>query len=155
MERSKGYRLKTLRMHPEEISVIDRACQVLEIDRATLLTDAAHFEATRLGIRFSSEPVPPLKKSWPYIPDRGDEPTGVRVTITMNRLMSELVGRAAQHTHTSEPLFIIGSALTYIGRIQKTFTGSSEDTPEEAREIRRKLEAIKVPPRYQYRRGKP
>jgi hypothetical protein len=146
--------MKTLRLHPAEIAIIDGACDVLEIDRATLLSDGAQFEATRLGIRFSTEPVAPLTKSWPYAPDRGKKPTEVRVTITMNRLTHELVARAAQYTHTSEPIFIIGATLAYIGRVQKTFLGTSEDTPEEAREIQRKLEAIKLPPQFQYRRAR-
>jgi hypothetical protein len=30
--------MKTLRLHPAEIAIIDGACDVLEIDRATLLT---------------------------------------------------------------------------------------------------------------------
>ena len=153
MEHPRRFKMKTLRLFPSESSIIDQACEALEIDRATLLTDAAHFEATRLGVRFTTEPLPPLVKSWPYNPERGDEPTGVRVTITMNRLMHELVARAAEHVHTSEPRFIIGATLAYIGRLQKSYRGITEDTPEEAAAIRKKLEAIKLPAQYQYRRA--
>ena len=145
--------MKTLRLYPNEYSIINRACEALGIDRATLLTDASHFEATRLGVRYSTEPLAPLMKSWPYEPERGDEPTGVRITITMNRLMLELVTRAAEHVHTSEPRFIIGATLAYIGRVQKSYRGITDDTPEEAAVIRKKLEAIKLPAQYQYRRG--
>ncbi len=152
-ERVTAYRLKTLRLLPEEDRIIEKACAVLRnLDRATLMTDAAVFFAQRLGIYYSFDPPPPLKSSWPYIPDRGEEPTGVRLSITANVLAEELIARAARHVHTTEPLFIIGSTLAYIGRLQKCFSGSELDTPEEAVEIRKKLDSIKLPAQYQYRR---
>lgn len=152
-ERETAYRMKTLRLHPQEERLIEKACAALKnLDRATLMSEASVFQAMRLGIYYSFDPPPPLKASWPYIPDRGDEPTGMRLTITMNLLDEELVARAARHVHTSEPLFIIGSTLAYIGRLQKCFSGAELATPEEAVEIRKKLEAIKLPEQYQYRR---
>ncbi len=151
--RETAYRLKTIRLLPEEDRVISKACAALKnLDRATLMTDAAVFHAMRLGVDYSSDPPPPLKATWPYIPSRGDEPTGVRLSITMNVVAEELVARAARLVHTSEPLFVIGSTLAYIGRLQKCFTGSELATPEEAAAIRKKLEAIQLPQQYQYRR---
>jgi hypothetical protein len=151
--RETAYQMKTLRLLAEEERLIDKACAALKnLDRATLMTTAAVFHANRLGIYYSFDPPPPLKSSWPYIPDRGDEPTGVRLTITMSLLDEELVARAARHVHTSEPLFLIGSTLAYIGRLQKCYTGSERGTPEEAIEIRKKLDAIKLPEQYQYKR---
>ena len=152
--RETAYRMKTLRLLQEEERVLDKACAALKsLDRATLMTDAAVFFAHRLGIYYSFDPPPRLKTSWPYIPHRGDEPTGVRLTITMNIVAEELVARAARHVHTTEPLFVIGSTLAYVGRLQKCFTGSEQATPEEAVETRKKLEAIKLPAQYQYKRS--
>jgi hypothetical protein len=71
----------------------------------------------------------------------------------MDILLDELVARAARLVHTSEPSFILGSTLAYVGRLQKCFTGESCTTPEEAAEKIRKLRVIKLPSRYEYRQG--
>ena len=147
-----GFRMKSLRLMQAEMSIIDRACAALDIDRARLMADASFFHAMRLGVQFSADPPRRLKESWPYVPPRGEEPTGVRVSITMDILLDELVARAARLVHTSEPSFILGSTLAYIGRLQKCFTGESCPTPEEAAEKIRKLRAIKLPAQYQYQR---
>jgi len=150
VERSKAFRNKTMRVHPREDALIDRACAALHgVDRSTFMSEAVLFEASRLGVRFTAEPLKPLRTSWPYIPDR-EESTGVRFTITLSPVLMEIVSRAAAHVHTSEPLFMIGATLAYIGRLQKCFRGEAEDTPEEAAEIRRKLAAIRLPAQYQY-----
>ena len=152
----KAYAIKTLRLHPEEVLAIDRACAALNsLDRATLMSEAALVQAMRLGVYYSSDSPPPLRASWPYIPPRGDEPTEIRLSITMNVVAEEIVARAARHVHTSEPLFIIGSTLAYIGRLQKCFNGSELSTPEEAAAVRKKLQAIRLPSQFQYEgRGK-
>ncbi|HET6412379.1 MAG TPA: hypothetical protein VFG53_09980 [Anaeromyxobacter sp.] len=147
-----GFRMKSLRLMQAEMSIINRACAALDIDRARLMADASFFHAMRLGVQFSADPPRRLKESWPYVPPRGEEPTGVRVSITMDILLDELVGRAARLVHTSEPSFILGSTLAYIGRLQKCFTGESCPTPEEAAEKIRKLRAIRLPAQYEYRR---
>jgi len=136
-----------------ELALIDKACDALGMDRAGLISEAALFEATRLGVRYSVEPLPRLTRSWPFLPDRGDEPTGARISTTISRSLNELVKRAAEHVHASEPLFLVGSTLAYIGRLQNSFEGLAEDSPEEAASLRRKLAAIKLPRQYQYRPG--
>jgi hypothetical protein len=151
--RDSAFQTKTIRLLPQEDLIIDKACAAMKhIDRSTLMTSASVFHAHRLGIDFSYEPPPRLQKSWPYIPLRGDEATGVRLTITVDIGAEELIQRAAYHVHTTEPLFIIGSTLAYIGRLQRCFTGSARATPEEAAEIKKKLDAIKLPAQYEYRR---
>jgi hypothetical protein len=153
VERGKPYRLKTLRLHPHEDDAIDAACSALwGVERAALMSDASLFEATRLGIRFSAEDPPPLTAPWPYLPARGDEPTGVRVSITLSLSVLEVVDRAAIYVQASEPLFIVGATLAYIGRLQSQFRGLHAGTPEEAEELRKQLKAIVLPPQYQYRR---
>ena len=153
MERSKSFRTKTLRLHPLENAIFDRACEALNgMERTQLMQEAIISEASRLGIRWTAEPPPPLKAPWRYLPDRGDEPTGVRVSITVSLSVAELISRAAQHLETSEPLFIIGATLAHIGRLQKFFQANHADSPEEAREIRAALERIKLPSQYQYQR---
>jgi hypothetical protein len=153
VERGTAYRLKTLRLHPHEDRAINEACSaLLGIERAALMSEASMFEATRLGIRFSAEPPPPLTTAWPYLPERGEEPTGVRVSITISLSVLELIQRAADYVHASEPLFIIGSTLAYIGRLQSQLKGLHADTPAEAEELQRKLKAIELPSQYQYRR---
>jgi uncharacterized protein (DUF1778 family) len=152
VERSRAFGMKTLRLLPAEDRILDSACAALQgLDRATLIMEAALFEANRLGIRHSAEDPPKFKGTWPFAPDRGDEPTGVRLTITLSLSTLELVGRAAKHVGTSEPLFLIGSTLAYIGRLQKQFRGTHADSPDLAVEIRKTLEAIRLPPRYHYR----
>jgi uncharacterized protein (DUF1778 family) len=150
--RGKSFRTKTLRLHPLEDSIIDRACAAMNgMERTQLVQEAVLAEANRLGIRWSAEPVEPLLVSWPYLPDR-DEPTEVRVSISVSLSVAEIISRAAEHVHASEPFFIIGATLAHVGRLQKLFRGVHADSPEEARQIRSELEAIQLPPRYQYRR---
>ncbi len=107
-------------------------------------------EASRLGIRWTAEPVEPLKRSWPYLPARGDEPTGVRVSVTVSLSVAELISRAAEHVHASEVMFIVGATLAHIGRLQKFFRAVHADSPEEARVIKAALERIKLPAQYRY-----
>ena len=149
----KSFRLKTLRLYPREDSIIDRACAALNgMERSQLVQEAALVEAGRLGIRWSVGTPRPLASSWPYMPERGEEPTGVRVSITVSLSSAELITRAAEYVHASEPLFLIGATLAHIGRLQKCLRVIHADTPEEAREIRAKLERIKLPAQYQYPR---
>ena len=122
------------------------------MERTELMQEAVINEAARLGIRWSSDPVGPLATSWPYLPERGDEPTEVRVSITVSLSVAELITRAAEHVHASEPMFIIGATLAHIGRLKACFKVIHAETPEEARAIRADLDKIKLPPRYQYPR---
>ncbi len=153
MERSKSFRTKTLRLHPLENSIFDAACAAFNgMERTQLMQEAVISEASRLGIRWTAEPAPPLKTAWPYMPQRGEEPTGVRVSITVSLSVAELITRAAEHVHASEPMFIIGATLAHIGRLQQFFRAIHVDRPEEAQAIRAELERIKLPPQYQYAR---
>jgi len=147
----KSFRVKSLRLHPREDSIIDRACAALNgMERSQLVQEAALLEASRLGIRWSVGTPRPLTASWPYMPQRGEEPTEVRVSVTVSLSSAELITRAAEYVHASEPLFLIGSTLAHIGRLQRCLRVIHAETPEEARDIRAKLERIKLPPQYQY-----
>jgi uncharacterized protein (DUF1778 family) len=151
--RGKSFRTKTLRLHSVEDSIIDRACAALNgMERTQLMQEAVLAEVCRLGIRWSVEPPEPLAVSWQYLPERGDEPTEVRVSISVSLPVAELITRAAEHVHASEPHFIIGATLAYIARLQKCFRAIHAETPEEARHIRTELEKINLPAQYQYRR---
>ena len=149
----KSFRTKTLRLHPIENRIFDQACEALNgMERTQLMQESVIHEAARLGVRWTVEPAPPLTSSWPYMPDRGDEPTEVRVSITVSLPVAEVITRAAEHVHASEPMFIIGATLAHVGRLKACFKGIHADTPEEARAIRAGLDKIKLPPRYQYPR---
>ena len=153
VEHGKSFRTKTLRLHPQENLVFEQACEALNrMERTQLMQEAVIFEAARLGIRWSVDPVEPLESSWPYMPQRGDEPTEVRVSITVSLSVAEIITRAAEHVHASEPMFIIGATLAHIGRLKACFKAIHADTPEEARAITAALEGIKLPARYQYPR---
>ncbi len=76
--RSKSFRTKTLRLHPLENSIIDRALEALNgMERTQLVQEAVISEASRLGIRWTREPPEPLKVPWPYLPDRGEREAAV------------------------------------------------------------------------------
>src|SRR5512147_2553508 len=153
MKRSKSFRTKTLRLHPLENAIIDAACEALNgMERTQLVQEAVIFEAARLGIRWTSEVPPPLERPWPSLPDRGDEPTGVRVSVTVSLSVAELLSRAAEHVHASEVMFIVGATLAHIGRLQKWFKADHANSPEEARAIKSALERIKLPAQYVYPR---
>lgn len=153
LERSKSFRTKTLRLLPLENAIFDAACEALNgMERTQLMQEAVIFEAARLGIRWTAEVPPPLERPWPYLPDRGDEPTGVRVSITVSLSVAELITRAAEHVGASEPMFIIGATLAHIGRLQRFFQAAHADSPDEARAIRSTLESIRLPSQYKYSR---
>jgi hypothetical protein len=120
------------------------------MERTQLMQEGVIQEAARLGVRWTVEPVAPLASSWPYMPDRGDEPTEIRVSITVSLPVAEIITRAAEHVHATEPLFIIGATLAHVGRLKACFKAIHADTPEEARAICAALEKIKLPSRYQY-----
>ena len=150
VERGKSFRTKTLRLHPLENLIFDQACEALNnMERTQLMQEAVIFEAARLGVRWTVEPAAPLTSSWPYMPQR-DEPSEVRVSITVSLSVAEIITRAAEHVHASEPMFIIGATLAHIGRLKACFKVIHADTPEEARAICADLEKIKLPPHYQY-----
>ena len=150
-ERGKSFRTKTLRLHPLENLVFEQACAALNgMERTQLMQEAVIHEAARLGVRWTVEPPPPLASSWPYMPERGDEPTEVRVSITVSLPVAEIITRAAEHVHASEPMFIIGATLDHVGRLRACFKAIHADTPEEARAITAALGKIKLPQRYQY-----
>ena len=153
VERSKSFRTKTLRLLVGESKIIDRACDALNgMERSQLVQEAVIAEATRLGIRWTASAVEPLKKPWPYMPERGEEVTADRISITVSLSVAELISRAAEHVHASEPFFIAGATLAHIGRLQAFFTAAHADSPEEARAIKAALEKIRLPPQYQYPR---
>lgn len=150
-ERGKSFRTKTLRLHPHEIQLIDQACAALNgMERTQLMQEGALAEAARLGITFAAEgPAPRLTTSWPYMPERGQEPTEIRISITLSLPIAELIARAAQAIHASEPMFVIGSTLAYIGRLKASFTANAADSPEEAEELLARLARIELPPLYE------
>lgn len=146
-----SYITKTIRMHPLENAAFDQACDALGgLERAQLIQEAVLFEAFRLGTYFTVGAPEPLRGPWPYLPDRSDEPTEVRVSISMRVTVAELMTRAAEHVGASEPLFIIGSAMAYIGRLQECYQGSHAATPQDARESRAALKRIRLPEQYRY-----
>ncbi len=152
-EHRKSFRTKTLRLHPLENQIFEQACEALNsMERTQLMQEAVIHEAARLGVRWTVEPAPPLTSSWPYMPQRGDEPTEVRVSISVSLPVAEIITRAAEHVHASEPMFIIGATLAHIGRLKACFKAIHAETPEEARDIRAGLDKIKLPPQYQYPR---
>ena len=116
------------------------------MERTQLMQEAVICEASRLGIRWTAERAPPLTTPWRYMPDRGDEPTGVRVSITVSLSVAELITRAAEHVGASEPMFIIGATLAHIGRLQRFFQAVHADSPEEARAIRPRSRGSSFPP---------
>ncbi len=147
----KSFRTKTLRLHPLENLIFEQACAALNgMERTQLMQEGVIHEAARLGVRWTVESPPPLRSSWPYMPQRGDEPTEVRVSISVSLPVAEIITRAAEHVHASEPMFIIGATLAHIGRLKACFKGIHADTPEEARDIRTGLDKIKLPPQYHY-----
>ena len=143
--------LRTIRMLPVEHSLITQACAALNgIERSLLVQEAVQWEAARLGICWNTEPSRPLAVPWPYLPDREDEITAARTSITVSLALADLA-KCAEHVHTSEPQFIIGATLAYIGRLQALFRGTRADTPENAKGIRAELRAIKLPAKYRCR----
>lgn len=152
MVKGKSFRRVTVRLHPIEESIIERACAALNgVERSLLMQEGVLAETNRLGICWSTERPPPLTAPWPYMPDRGDEPTEARVCVSVSHALAELIRRAREHVHASAPQFIIGSTLAYVGRLQRCFEGLSAQTPEEGARMRAALRKIKLPAHYQYR----
>jgi len=148
-----SYIVKTIRLLMYEDSVFDAACEALGgLERAQLMQEAVLFECIRLGVRYSATRPPPLKRPWPYLPTRDGETTDVRISISMRVTVAELMATAAAHVDVSEPLFIIGSTMAYIGRLQACYEGARAASEEAAHETRSALRKIRLPERYRYRR---
>ncbi len=148
-----SYIVKTIRLTRLEDVIIDAACDALGgLERAQLMQEAVLAETSRLGVRYTLLPPPPLEKPWPYLPERGGEDvTEVRVSISMRITVAELMSIAAKHVNASETLFIVGSTLAYVGRLQRCYEGVQAVSPEAAKETRAALRAISLPSRYRYR----
>jgi hypothetical protein len=148
-----SYIVKTIRLLNIEDAIFNRACEALGgLERAQLMQEAVLFEAFRLGVRYSAGRPPPLEEAWPYLPERdGEETTGVRISISMRITVAELMSIAAEHVKVSEPLFIVGSTLAYVGRLQSCYRGVQSESPEAAKEARAALRKIRLPERYLYR----
>jgi hypothetical protein len=148
-----SYIVKTIRLTEMEYRAFERACDALGgLERGQLMQEAVLFEAFRLGVRYSAGRPPPREEPWPYLPERrGEEVTGVRVSISMRITVAELMSIAAEHVGASETLFIVGSTLAYVGRLQSCYQGLQAASAEDARETRAALRKIKLPERYQYR----
>ena len=141
-----------IRLHAYEDEIINQACEALNgLPRSTLMQEAVLTETARLGIRWSAEEPAYLGAPWPYMPERGEEATEVRVNVSMSMAVCELLRRGAAHVHASEPQFVVGATLAYVGRLQRLFKGVSAETPGEAAKIRDALQRIKLPSQYQYR----
>jgi hypothetical protein len=146
-----SYIVKTIRLLALENFVFDSACDALGgLERAQLMQEAVLFEAFRLGVRYSESEPPPLKQPWPFLPDRGEDATDVRVSISMRVTVAELMSIAAEHVKASETLFIVGATLAYVGRLQRCYQGTHAASPETARETRAALRKIRLPERYRY-----
>jgi hypothetical protein len=103
-------------------------------------------------VRYSASRPPPLEEPWRYLPDRGgDDVTGVRVSVSMRITVAELMSIAAEHVKTSETLFIVGSTLAYVGRLQSCYQGVYAASPDAGKEARAALRKLRLPERYRYR----
>ena len=140
-----------IRLTDAEDAILDRACDALGgLEKSQLVQEAVLAEASRLGIRWSVERPPKLQKPWSYTPVR-TEGTGHRVGVTVSVAMAELARRAAEHVGTSQPNFMLGAVLAYVGRLQRFFDGSEAETPEDGAKMKAALQRIQLPPQYRYR----
>jgi hypothetical protein len=146
-----SYIVKTIRLLVYEDMVFDQACDALgNLERAQLMQEAVLFECCRLGVRYSIARPRPLKHPWPYRPTRDGEVTGVRISISMRNTVAELMEAAARHVDVSEPLFIVGSTLAYIGRLQSQYEAKCVAAEEARLETQGALRKIRLPERYRY-----
>ena len=146
-----SYITKTIRLQPTENAIFDQACDALGgLERAQLMQEAVLFEAFRLGVYFTVNTPEPITQPWPYLPDRSEEPTEARVTISLRVTVAELMARAAEFVQVSEPLFIVGATMAYVGRLQACYQGARAASPADARDSRAALRRIKLPEQYRY-----
>lgn len=61
---------------------------------------------------------------------------------------------ALKHVNANATLFIVGSTLAYIGRLQSCYQGTHATSADNARKARTALRQIKLPVRYRYRAEK-
>jgi hypothetical protein len=143
-----SYIIKPIRLLAIEDLIFDHACDALGgLERAQLMQEAVLFEACRLGVSYSSRSPLPLKTPWPYLPERGDGPTVARTSISLRVTVAEMMSIAAKHVNATEPLFIIGSTLAHIGRLQRFYRGLRTRSGQ-ASKVRAALQRIELPPRY-------
>lgn len=147
----KSFKQLWIRMLAVEDKIVDQACDALNgMERSQLMQEASYAEAYRLGIQWDKKPPPPLTERWQYLLVREDN-SEVRVCISVSIPGAELIERAASHVRVSEPRFVLGSTLAYIGKLQALLVGLGVKDVEEAAKIRTKLRKIKLPAQFQYR----
>ena len=123
-----SYIIKTIRLHVAEDAIFNSACDALGgLERAQLMQEAVLFECSRLGVRFSAEPPPPLRKPWPYLPERGDGATGVRISISLRVTVAELMSIAAARRRQRDPV--------HRGRDARVRGAAAELLPRDAAEL--------------------
>jgi len=142
------YHRWTLWLNSVELSAIDAACEALHgIGRSQLVHDAAVEEAHRLGFSWTANSEPSaLEEPWPYLPDRSKHSTSKRICVSVALAVAELVARAAQHIGTSEPQFLVGATMAYIGRLQARWVyATAEGRPVP---VKGALQKIRLPSMY-------
>lgn len=112
------------------------------------MQEAVLFEACRLAIAYDARSPLPRGVCWPYLPERGHARTAVRISISLPVTIAELMSIAAEHVHASEPLFVVGSTLAYIGRLQRCYRGLHAVSSREAHRVRTALQRISLPSQY-------
>lgn len=152
-----AYVLRTIRLMLDEFDAIKTACAALGQEYAhleeerrpkkgkedeplypqsNLLQDALSEAVHQLGIYAGTRTPKKPDKPWPWIPDRGDESTSARITISMPPLLNDQLAQAAELVGVPETLFLVGATLRYIGRLQKVYPDNKT------------LQAIRLQPHY-------
>lgn len=146
-----SYIIKTIRLLAIEDEVIRRACDALGgIEWAHLMQEATLFEAYRLGVFYGSRTAPRREACWRYLPERGSVATTVRTSVCLRVTTAELMSLAARHVEASETLFLIGSTLAYIGRLQRCYQAVRAASPRDSRKVLAALKRITLPSQYVY-----
>jgi uncharacterized protein (DUF1778 family) len=112
---------KTIRLTTEEDRVLRRASELLDQPTSQLVQAGVVEAAHRLGYFAGVLSVPgPYAGPWPDLPDRGDESTSKRTSITFDPQTVDLLERAAKHVDVGESFFMLGATFRYLANLRRT-----------------------------------
>lgn len=128
---------RTIRLTAEEERVLKKATEILARPTSQIVQAGVVEAAHRLGF-FAGVPAlaTPYSGPWPDLPDRGDESTSRRTSITFDPQTADLLTRAAKYVDVGESLFMLGATFRYLADLRATEP---------------RLRRLKLPPKYEKR----
>ncbi len=112
---------KTMRITTEEARCLNRAKKAFGRPASQFVQAGVLEAAHKLGFYVDGQPAKPYRGTWPDAPDRGEETTSGRITVTFDGDTLDLIDRAARYVNIGETAFILGATFRYLADLKQTY----------------------------------